>query len=99
MKNKLITEGYRKNEIEFKGHCDETRCTGKSTGIAFELIGEALKNPGKRVDIYDHHSSKEGMINVSGLINNYIVRNGLKFLEIRRDLKTEQYYLYYDLYE
>ena len=46
-------------------HTDDLyRRTGRSTIIALELIASAMKNPGLRIRILDHHGTREANSNL-----------------------------------
>lgn len=62
---------------------DQDRCTGRTLGIAFAALGDAMKNPGLEVVLKDHHPSREADKNLAGEVEGIIHVLGLRFLELK----------------
>lgn len=75
------------------------RCEGKSLGLAFRLIGEALNNPGKEIIVKDHtdnNTSNRYLLDKIG----YIIRtNKLEYFTVTNSNCSIRFDIPYVTYE
>ncbi|MGE4519199.1 MAG: hypothetical protein AB7E04_06810 [Desulfobacteraceae bacterium] len=70
------------------------RGTGRSLGLAYKYIGEAMTNPEKPILITDHFNninSHKGLVNT---VKEVINKNGLKYLTVDFNKRTITYNIY-----
>jgi len=93
MKNKLISDEKREEYKLLYGYSfPEERRSGRSTGLALRFIGEAMSNPGKKVELYDHHH-KGSYFFMIDLIKSILNKLELLHFEILRE-DTRSYLIY-----
>lgn len=101
LKNRLIDDVTRR-EYKHSNMWDEKRQSGRTLGVAYRTIGEALGLPGRRVFIIDHNPTIRSNKYLVEVITDIIRKNGLKFVDIFYENKAtpdEKFYLIYNLFE
>lgn len=95
MKNRLISDKQRKEYERSTGlKFTEKRHSGRTTGIAIKIIGEAMCNPRVHMSIYDHwHEGNKNVDHVKRLIWNILEKLGLDHF------KFEGNYLVYNIFK
>lgn len=77
-------------------HQYEDRCLGKSTGLMYKYIGEALFNPLEWIKITDHHNQKRTNIELLQKIKKKIEDDNLKYFRFDNINNYIQYSPYYE---
>jgi hypothetical protein len=62
---------------------DPNRRTGRSTALAFKLMGKAIQEPGQWHQIKDHHPSGAADRHLATMIAQTVTDLGLKFFNFR----------------
>lgn len=65
-----------------------SRCTGKTTGIAFAVVGAALQHPATEIPYVDHHDSVTAREHLYHTICMLIDKLGLKGLDVNKQKRT-----------
>jgi hypothetical protein len=94
MRNPFITDEMRvmSNDPDI-----DSRCTGRSLGIALKIIGTALCSPGESFYINDHHGSHNADKSLAWMIQGIIEKLDLKYLKITQSDKL--FKIKYTLFE
>lgn len=92
--SKLWLDNVNRDLIErlvFKDKIDlSNSCTGKSTGYALTIIGDAMTNPEKPIQIVEHGVYYSDL-NLVYIISNFIEKNNLKYFTISESNMTLTY--------
>jgi hypothetical protein len=76
----IAPEGFNRFFIE-----DPTRCTGRSTAIAFDTLASIYRRPGKWIKVVDHHDTDMANRHLFNMICHIIERMEYKAFERRVD--------------
>lgn len=87
------------NELQVKLGIDidivpSYRCTGRSTGQAFEIIAKALLHPGEEILVRDHHDTREADKELFRKVLHLIELNQLKLFVINSRRLSVTFKLY-----
>lgn len=74
----------------------EDRCLGKSTGLIYKYIGEAMLNPLEWIKITDHYNNRDSNINLLRKIKNKIKEDNLRYFRFDNINNYIQYDPYYE---
>lgn len=72
----------------------DDRQTGKSLGLAFEIIGRALKNPNQVIPVKDHHGTRESDRMLFRKVVDLVQSLNLELFQFNHVLMEVQYKLY-----
>ncbi len=75
-----------------------SRCTGKTTGIAFAVVGAALQHPATEIPYVDHHDSVTARENLYYAICMMIDKLGLKGLDVNKQKRTVIFYPFVEVH-
>lgn len=70
------------------------RHTGRSTAQGLRLLAQAISSPGTKVDIFDHHGTKDADFHLANMIDRMVTNLDLRYVEVkRRDHEPTKYYV------
>uniref|UniRef100_A0A6M3L9K6 Uncharacterized protein n=1 Tax=viral metagenome TaxID=1070528 RepID=A0A6M3L9K6_9ZZZZ len=76
---------------------EDSRCSGRSTGIALYSIGMAMITPNKAIKIKDHHGTVEADKYLSRYIEDIVNKLKLKYFRIIRE--SNNFFIIYEVFE
>lgn len=80
-------QGMAQGALSFR-----SRCTGKTTGIAFTVVGAALQHPATEIPYVDHHDGIVARDNLYFAICMLIDKLGLKGMDVNKQNRTVIFY-------
>lgn len=95
----LVDKGFDINAYRLDPRDLEGRCEGKTTGLAYSLIGHALFNPGEEILVRDHINNHSLNHSLLAEIRGIVRASGLKYLTIADSSCSIRFDLPYATYE
>ncbi len=89
-----ITLDHIRNVEKASGRNWVPRGTGRTTAIAFELISQAIKNPGVEIKIRDHHGTHQSNSYLLSLIDTILGKLELQGFELHKLKMCIVFHLY-----
>lgn len=59
----------------------QERCTGRSTALALEYLAKAIRNPGVRFHVRDHHDSTVAHRCLATVVRDFAIMLGLEHMQ------------------
>jgi hypothetical protein len=73
---------------------DPYRCTGRSTAIAMETIGNAMAHPGSEICFEDHHGTRHADAHLASMINDILIKLNFCNFKIGQRVPGRFYLIY-----
>ena len=89
-------EGFlirRKQLLELHKGSSSDRCSGRTTGLALEAIGQALQNPESEIQVRDHYGTEISHKNLLDMCACIVKKMGLEGFSYNKPLLSIKYSL------
>lgn len=91
--NKLIdNETRQQRRLNLGRSMDETRCSGRSTGRALQVLADAMEHPGTWVKAFDHTDPNKNLVFPNNARNKFVAIHAMeiaKALELMHFIRIE----------